>query len=300
MNILYRALSAALLCVLFLCGFHEAKAASRDSLRVVPPAVAYHPRGFVPGSEGSVLNREQIVEDLRLLKRNGFRSLVTYSAEGMQHLIPEIARREGFDGTIIMGVWDPLSEEEIRNAVTQAPFVDAYSIGNEGLGIRYAPGQLEKKMEELRRLTSRPVTTTEPIDSYLAGPYRNWLIDHSDWLFPLAQPVWFGQSDPLQSVRWISARHDFLAATTGRRVILKEAGLPSAGAEAHNEETQLSFFKALESTGMRFFYFEAFDQPWKKDFRGDHGVEVHWGLFRSDGTPKRIILWLTEQPSKRQ
>lgn len=294
MNILCRALPTALLCVLLLCGFHEAKAASRDSLRVVAPAVAYHPRGFVPGSEGSILNREQIVEDLRLLKRNGFRSLVTYSAEGMQRLIPEIARREGFDGTIIMGVWDPLSEEEIRNAVAQAPFVDAYCIGNEGLGIRYTPEQLAKKMAELRRLTGRPVTTTEPIDSYLAGPYRKWLIDHSDWLFPLAQPVWAGESDPSESVRWILARHDLLAAKTGRRVILKEAGLPSAGAEVHNEEAQLVFFQALESTDIRFFYFEAFDQPWKKDFRGEHGVEVHWGLFRSDGTPKKVVSWLIE------
>ncbi|MDC4206653.1 MAG: hypothetical protein MPW14_20210 [Candidatus Manganitrophus sp.] len=300
MNVFCSALSAALLGAVLFFGFNEAKAASRDSLRIVAPAVAYHPRGFVPGTKGSVLNREQIVEDLRLLKRSGFRSLVTYSAEGMQRLIPEIARSEGFDGTIIMGVWNPLSEEEIRNAVAQAPFVDAYCVGNEGLGVRYTPEQLAKKMDQLRLLTSRPVTTTEPIDSYLAGPYRNWLIDHSDWLFPLAQPVWFGQSDPLQSVRWISARHDFLTATTGRRVILKEAALPSAGAEAHNEENQLSFFKALELTGMRFFYFEAFDQPWKKDFRGEPGIEIHWGLFHSDGTPKKVVSWLIEHRMTRR
>lgn len=242
-------------------------------------------------------SRAQVVEDLRLLRTNGFRSIVTYGARGVQGSIPEIARQEGFDGMVIMGIWDPFSEEEWHNAVAQAPFIDGYCLGNEGLGVRYNPEELAAKMTALRRMTGRPVTTTEPIDSYLAGPYREWLLAHSDWLFPLAQPFFATPWDPTQAVRWIVARYDYLAATTGRRVILKEAGFPSAA--GGSEAAQRAFFEALDVTGLLFFHFEAFDQPWKRDVLQQLEVEAHWGLYRADGTPKMVVSWVSSRWSKR-
>src|SRR5256885_10462756 len=50
-----------------------------------------------------------------------------------------ISRMGGFDGTIVMGIWDPWSDEEWSNAVKQRRFVDGYCVGNEGLGVRYRP-----------------------------------------------------------------------------------------------------------------------------------------------------------------
>jgi exo-beta-1,3-glucanase (GH17 family) len=270
-----------------------------DSPLFVPPAVAYQPRGFSPGYEFAILSREQIVEDLRLLRKNGFRSLVTYGASGVLGVIPEIARQEGFDGIVIMGLWDLFSEEEWNNTLAQAPYVDGYCLGNEGLGVRYSPDELASKMSELRRLTGRPVTTSEPIDSYLEGPHRDWLLAHSDWLFPNAHPLWAKQFDPNQAANWIIARYDYLVATTGSRVILKEASFPTAGLDGQSEEAQLAFFVALESTGLSFFYFEAFDQPWKTDVLKQPEVEAHWGLYRADGTPKKVILWLSNHWSER-
>jgi exo-beta-1,3-glucanase (GH17 family) len=222
--------------------------------------------------------------------------LVTYGSHGVLGTIPELARKEGFDGMVIMGIWEPFSEEEWHNAVVQAPFVDGYCVGNEGLGVRYSPEELASKMTTLRRMTGRPVTTTEPIDSYLVGPYREWLLAHSDWLFPLAQPFFAVPWDPAQAVRWIVARHDYLAATTGSRVILKETGFPSAA--GGSEAAQRAFFEALDATGLLFFHFEAFDQPWKRDTLGQLEVEAHWGLYRVDGTPKLVVPWMSNRWSK--
>jgi exo-beta-1,3-glucanase (GH17 family) len=270
----------------------------RDILRLDSPAVAYHPKGFRPGSESSSLSRTQIIDDLELLKTVGFNSLVTYGASGALGFVPEIARQVGFDGTIIMGLWDPLSEEESYNALAQAPFVDGYCLGNEGLGVRYKPDELRLKMAELRRATRLPVTTTEPIDSYLEGPYREWLLKNSDWLFPLAQPFLAAQRTPHQAVSWIVVRHDYLTATSGRVVILKEIGYPTAGAKGSSEEAQRMFFEILSNTGLAFFYFEAFDQPWKRDVLRQPEVEAHWGLYRADGTPKKGIAWLSRRWAK--
>ena len=102
-----------------------------DTLQMTRPAIAYQPREYVPTDESSLLSDEQIKADLQLLAGVGFRSLVTYSSTGAMGNIPGIARKEGFDETIIMGIWDPFSSDEWRNAVQNAPFVDGYCIGNE-------------------------------------------------------------------------------------------------------------------------------------------------------------------------
>jgi exo-beta-1,3-glucanase (GH17 family) len=104
--------------------------------------------------------------------------------------------------------------------------------------------------------------------------------------------------DPEEAVNWLTVRYDYLVATTGRSVMLKEAGFPSAGADGGNQETQLAFFQALDSTELPFFYFEAFDQPWKTDVLGQLPVEAHWGLYHTDGTPKKVIAWLAKRWSE--
>lgn len=287
--------ASAFFLVILLLGCSDFSKAPVDQLILVSPAVAYHPRNFCPEREGSEPKLEQIRKDLRLLRKTGFRSLVSYSSKGILGSIPAIARREGFDAQIIMGIWDPSSKQEWDNAIEQATHVDGYCLGNEGLGIRYSADQLKSKMSELRRLTGRPVTTSEPIVSYLEGSHSDWLLSNSDWIFPNTHPFLAGQVDPDQAVDWVVSRSDYLLATTGKNVILKETGCPSAGCQICNEETQLAYFKALESKGVSFFYFEAFDQPWKRNIPSQPEFEGYWGLFRANGTPKRVILSLVNK-----
>jgi exo-beta-1,3-glucanase (GH17 family) len=264
-----------------------------DVQSFLAPAVAYQPRGYLPGSDNS-LSRKQVIEDLRLLRKSGFRSLVTYGANGVMGFIPEIARNEGFDGMIVMGIWDIFSKDEWNNALKQAPYVSGYCLGNEGLGIRYSPDELAAKMDDLRRSSKLPVTTSEPIASYLGSPHRKWLLSHSDWLFPIAHPFWHSLFHPKRAVDWITMYHDYLTASTGKRVILKEAGMPTGPSTGLGEDTQLAFFHELESTEISFFYFEAFDQPWKGDTIEMNAIEAHWGLYYADGRPKKVARWMED------
>lgn len=259
-----------------------------------PPAIAYQPRGFFPGAEFSPSASRQIRQEIQQLHALGFQSLVTYGARGAMGTIPQIARAEGFAGMVIMGIWDIHSKEEWENAVAQRDYVDGYCLGNEGLlFLRYTVKELEKKMAELRRDTGKPVTTGEPIDSYLEGPYREWLWKHSDWLFPNTHPFWGGKTQFQEAVHWVLARVDYLEGTTGRHVILKETGLPTLASNPESEEMQRAFFTELQSTGVPFVYFEAFDQPWKYELENQPEAEGHWGLYDAQGRPKLAIESVT-------
>ncbi len=259
-----------------------------------PPAIAYQPRGFFPGSEFKESAESQISQELQQLQSLGFQSIVTYGARGAMGVIPEKARNLGFSGMVIMGIWDIYSDEEWENALAQRDFVDGYCLGNEGLFfLRYTVDELEKKMSELRQVTGKPVTTGEPIYSYLQGPYREWLLKHSDWLFPNTHPFWGGKNQFQDAVDWVVARSDYLEATTGQKVILKETGLPSKTPHPEGEEMQNLFFHALKATGVKFVYFEAFDQPWKHEMFDQPEAEGHWGLFDANGRPKKAIESVT-------
>jgi len=262
-----------------------------DAVEFEPPGIAYFPRNYTPVDPNALLSRDQVLDDLRLLRSVGFRSLVTYAANGQFGSIPELARQEGFDGTVIMGIWDPASEEEMRNALTQAAFVDGYCVGNEGLGLRYEPEELAPRMIELRRSTGRPVTTSERIEKYLSGAYRGWLLKNSDWLFPIAHPFWHFVDDPKEAAHWVLSHYDRLVAD-GTEVVFKEVGVPTGGKPGYGEEFQLAFFQLVEPADIPFFYFEAFDQPWKLTDEYRPEAEANWGLHHADGSPKVSVLWL--------
>ena len=109
---------------------------------------------------------------------------------------------------VARSIWHVLSPhghgDALRHSDEQCyQYVDGYCVGNEGLGIRYQKGLLETRMNGLRNLTDRPVTTSEPIDSYLNGPYVKWLRKNSDWLFPLAHPFWAQINKPQDAVDWV-------------------------------------------------------------------------------------------------
>jgi exo-beta-1,3-glucanase (GH17 family) len=251
-------------------------------------AVAYQPRGFREIPVVVYPTEGEVKQDLRLLRGAGFRGLVTYGAADVLARVPKLARDAGFDGMIVMGVWDPKSREELDSALAQAEFVDGFSVGNEGLGKRYTRNELAAAMTQLRLRSGKPVTTSERLEQYLEGAHADWLIDNSDWIFPITQPYWYGQRDPIGASRWIVSHYDYLTASSGKRVILKEVGFPTGGDSCCDEQGQSKLFELASASGVDFFFFEAFDQP----FKAGHGVEGHWGLFRADGSAKRVIDWV--------
>jgi exo-beta-1,3-glucanase (GH17 family) len=249
--------------------------------------VAYSPTHFDPDA-GVVPSEDDIRADLQTLHDGGLRGLVTYGSESTLRHIPRIAREVGFQG-VIMGVWSPTSVEEVAYAVEAVGYVDGYSVGNEGLFFgRYDFDTLKAAMDNLRATTGKPVATTEVLNSYYSNAQVREL---GDWAFPNVHPYWNGVKDPQQAVVWTQQQFDNLNALFGgssRIVVLKEVGLPTAGDPELSEEGQAEYYKLLRSTDVKFFYFEAFDQPWKTS----QPVEPYWGLFRSDRSSKPVVNYV--------
>ena len=117
--------------------------------------MSYTPRSFsVVNGQAQPASLEGITADLRLL-RPDFDSLITYScSNGLEH-VPAAAEKLGYLA-LIVGIWDPKSEIEIRNVIrlakTHPKLIIAISIGNEGIYARhYTPEDVEKTIIRLRK-----------------------------------------------------------------------------------------------------------------------------------------------------
>jgi exo-beta-1,3-glucanase (GH17 family) len=260
------------------------------------PWVTYAPTHFNPIVQPQVLPTEQdIREDLQALYDFGFRGIVTYSADGIFGDIPRIAREVGFEG-VVMGIWSPGNASETANAIAAVADVDGYVVGNEGVFFeRYGLDDVRGAIADLQAETNKPVTTTEVLALYDPTNENN-VLGLGDWLFPNVHPYWAGVTQPERAFLWTQQEYQTLLqhTTADRPLVLKEVGLPSAGAldptnTVHSdyylsEHNQAEYYARLRNSDVVFVYFEAFDQPWKQE--GDSQIGAHWGLFYADRTMK--------------
>jgi len=259
---------------------------------VVLPWVTYAP------SRSAQANETEVRKDLQLLYDTGFLGIITYSSFEPLASVPRIAKEIGFKG-VIMGIWSPTSSLEIENAKSMAEYVDGYCVGNEGLSAgRYNFATLQGAIDELRQNTSKPVTTTEPVGSYLNNLP---LLELGDWVFPNAHPYWADKKEPTAARDWTVQRYNDLlkkvlpqTSKPDKPVLFKEVGLPTAGDPACSETNQAEYFRLLQETTVPFAFFEAFDQPSKHEYWSGTNYDVgpHWGLFKSNRSPKEVVKYL--------
>jgi exo-beta-1,3-glucanase (GH17 family) len=241
--------------------------------------IAYAPTSFDPIKE-QYPNADSVISDLKSLREAGFNGIVTYSSNDILGLIPKFAKDAGFKG-VIMGVWNIKSKEELDNAISAAQYVDGYCLGNEGLHRRYEVDELKEAMGMVREKTKRPVATTEEIDDYC----KDYMFELGDWIFPNAHPVMYAISEPSKAVLWATKYYSLLKRKSlGKPVLFKETGIPTRGRAGCNESCQKKFFDLLVKTGVKFVYFEAYDQLWKRFYSS----EPYWGLFNSKREPKKF------------
>jgi exo-beta-1,3-glucanase (GH17 family) len=272
-------------------------------MAVSPPAwadcarfVSYAPTHFDP-TVGQFPDDANIAADLRVLRNEGFSGLITYAADGTLNRIPRLAKQLGFT-CVYMGLFCPTRAEEIAAAVAESSWVDAYVIGNEGLGdarmfCPYDTLELAAAMSSVRSTTGKWVTTSEQVDDYLSSAYAPWLLAHCDLVLPNAHPFWAKLREPIAAVQWTVGKATALKSQTTKPVLLKETGLPSDGCPECSAGAQRTFYQVLLGSGVAFSYFEAFDQPW----RTAPSVEPHWGINDASRTPKLTGQWLPAHAS---
>jgi exo-beta-1,3-glucanase (GH17 family) len=135
-------------------------------------------------------------------------------------------------------------------------------------------------------------TTSEDWEVLLAHPN---VLREVDVVVINAYP--FAQGVRLDSaIDYIDAAYRRIKAKVGSKEVIVETGWPSAGDSrgeavpgSKNAGRYLSeFISWAQAKGVRYFYFEAFDEPWK--IRNEGSVGAHWGLWDKNGEMKQYAL----------
>jgi len=203
--------------------------------------ISYAPTHYYPGELPPVYpGIESITADLNTLRTAGFDGLITYGSE--LEGIPGLAKKTGFRSMLI-GIWDPWSPKEraeLLKAVVDYPdLIAGVIVGNEGLASgRYTITSLCEAMNDLRRMTSKPVSSTEAVD-WVIG--ERSLAACSTFLSVNAHPYFSNHQEPQDASQWTVAAWDAIHRRYPRLPLLfKEVGLPSRGVPGLSEESQKS------------------------------------------------------------
>ncbi len=196
-----------------------------------------------------------------------------------------------------LGAWldsDHLTNErEIENLIlcAQTYEADLVIVGSEVL----LRGDLSEEeligyIERVKRSVSEiPVAYADVYFIFLQHPR---LIQAIDVILVNYYPYWEG----IRLEQAVAAIHQWhqqiLKLAQGKQVIVSETGWPSAGNTIGNAVPSpenasyyfLNFVSWAKANQVEYFYFEAFDEPWKAKYEGPQGA--HWGIWDENGNLK--------------
>jgi len=290
--------------------------------------VSYGPfrDGQRPG--GELPTREQVAEDLRIISKH-WSMIRMYGSRGVAETACAVIKEEKLPLRILVGAWitpekavgdkapaaDALAanakenKAEVEKAIELANaypgIVLGVSVGNETLvewsDHRCDADTLIKYLRQTRAAVSVPVTTCDD--------YNFWNKAHSvavgkecDFVSVHIYAMW-NKQQLVDAMDWTrSTLASIKTNHPGIPVVITEIGwATNKGTNGYqaigivtspNEREQELFFRSLRdwATQVRqpYFYFSAFDENWKGGTEPNE-VEKHWGVFKADRTPKKVM-----------
>ena len=244
---------------------------------------------------GVAPTEKELVEDLEFIKRCGLsRRIRTYGSSGTLQTVPAACLRLGLE--CWPGAWlsrhaGPTEREltaliEIgRERLTNCPVL---IVGNEAL-LRHdmSEDRLIEALQRVRRDTGLPVAYAEIADVWLRHPR---VMESVDVALVHIYPFWSEQPIDNAVAHLVDTWNGVKRRYPDKKLVLGETGWPSAGQSrgraipsGENQARYLTeLLCACQDQGIDYFYFELFDEPWKKEM----GCGGHWGLFTADGKLK--------------
>ncbi|MDE7327670.1 MAG: hypothetical protein K2N63_15570 [Lachnospiraceae bacterium] len=276
---------------------------------------------------GIVPTKEEILEDLLLLKKEGFSYLRMYDPNAHARQVLELIREYCLPFLVMVGI-DPRAEynnkgcpwlksekttleleenmvyndDQIKMLTMLAneykEYFIAVSIGNENRPSWGADLVTEERLigfaEALREGTGLPVTYCEG-----AGEWKNLerLAEKLDFISIHSYPLWNGKTLE-EAVRMNQDDYHSVASLyPDKQVIFTECGWTtecnaSMDAAQVGEKQQEKYLAKLlfwaKSEKIPVFVFEAFDEPWKGG-KSPQEPEKHWGIFDVDRKGKQVV-----------
>ena len=196
-----------------------------------------------------------------------------------------------------VGIW--LSSDRAENERQINCLVDRYKEGYVDMAVVGSEVLLRGDLDESelinyvnrvkREVSGIPVAYADVYSIFLSHPS---LIDAIDVLMVNYYPFWDG-IDIEEAIRSLHTHHkEVLSASKGKPVIVSETGWPSEGEQVGNAVPShenaafyfLNFVSWARANNVDYFYFEAFDEPWKAAYEGSLGA--HWGIWDKYGKIK--------------
>ena len=273
-------------------------------------------------------SEEEVLEDLNILVRHGFRLIRMYDSRDNTRNTLELIRRHDLPIKVLLGIWlraeisnhegcpwldEPIPDDALlanrsrNDGQVQAGIelanefkgiVVAVNVGNEALVDWNDHMMSLDRVIEMVRLVKASIG--QPVT--VADNYEWWIRDGAelaaelDFLGVHTYPVWEDRGVDEALAYTIENIEGVRAAIPDKPIAILEAGWATSATEfgeRASEAAQARYFAEMTSwatsTNTTVFFFEAFDEPWKGDENDPLGAEKHWGLFFVDRTPKLVM-----------
>ncbi|MEM6731893.1 MAG: glycosyl hydrolase family 17 protein [Myxococcota bacterium] len=276
--------------------------------RPVIKGISYGPFREGQSPAGPFPTREQILEDLKILAPEWHMIRIYGSGDPAEDVL-SVIREHSLPIKVMLGVWiapDEDNERGVRNVIDLAnryqDVVFAVNVGNEcqvfWSAHRFPMDRLIEYIREVRAAIEQPVTTADDYN-FWNKPESHAVAKEVDFLLLHAYAMWNGKALE-EAVSWTAETVDAIQREhPDLEIVIGETGWatelnPEGSENEHIKapagiEEQQRFFREFTTwaggTGVPYFYFEAFDEPWKGS-SDPREVEKHWGLYNVDRTPK--------------
>jgi exo-beta-1,3-glucanase (GH17 family) len=271
---------------------------------------------------------DQILEDLRILAEHGFRLVRLYDSGQNSRSTVRLIEENKLPIKVLLGAWlkaeisnhescswldEPITDEvlianaldnaaELRRSITLAnqyqDIVSAVNIGNEALvdwnDHRVPVSKVIDYVRHAKSSIKQPVTVAENYEWWIRDGAG--LAEEVDFVGVHTYPAWEYKTIDEALGYTIQNLKDVCSALPGKPIAVLEAGWASTASEfgvQANETNQARHFQELKTlateSNVTFFFFEAFDEPWKGNPDDDLGAEKHWGIFYVDRRPKLVM-----------
>lgn len=272
-------------------------------------------------------SEEEILEDLRIIVREGFKLIRVYDSRENSASILKLIRSHQLDLKVMLGAWlnaevnnplcpwdpPPIPEEtliqnkkdnlvELERLIILAnqypKIVFSVAVGNESLvdwNDHMVPIEsVLSYVQTVKAAVEQPVTVA---DNYVWwAKHGQALAQELDFVSVHIYPAWEGKTVDEAIAFGIENMMMVREALPQSQLVITEAGwatVASEFGERASEEAQAQYYQELyqwaESVNITTFFFEAFDEDWKGNPDNPLGAEKHWGLYDIHRKPKKVF-----------
>jgi exo-beta-1,3-glucanase (GH17 family) len=272
---------------------------------------------------------EETLEDLQILSKNSnFNLIRVYDSGENTQTILRVIKENNLNIKMMLGIWlkaeisnhegcpwltEPIPQKvldqnkidnmkEIESGIRLAneynDIIVAVAVGNEAL-VEWNDHMVtvEKIIEYVRKVKDKVEQEVTVADNF-----KWWALDGKelsaevDFISIHVYPVWEGQDIETGLSYSIDNIQEVKDSLPEARIVITEAGWATTASEfgeRASEEKQERYYNEImnwaDEMNYTLFFFEAFDEPWKGDPSNPIGAEKHWGLFKVDRTPKKVM-----------